>query len=417
MTAHSVGLAEIKADLSGRPARTTISVASAYTQTTLYAFGPPPDGTQPSSIMLASNGNFYGTTSNGGPNECRGFNYACGILFWITPSGDKTTFHEFEDGLEGSWPIGPLLETDDGDFYGTTASGGVTGGGGTIFRITAAGVLTTLHSFGVAAFDGYNPSGGLIEGSDGNFYGLTVEGGDHYCPLVLTTCGTAYRIAPDGTYTTLYSFGATPEDGFGPRGELIEASDGNFYGVTAAGGTNLCGSSSTNVCGTVFRMTPSGDVTILHSFGANPMDGNTPRGALIEFADGNFYGTTVAGGEHGEGTFFRIATDGTLTVLYAFGAYRGDGNGPAGPLTLGADGNFYGVTTSGGDRNGPGGAGGSGTVFMVTPDGEQTTLYAFGQEDANSPSGRIIRTGDGSLYGVTGNPTNSNWGTFYRLRP
>lgn len=416
----SVGTTEIKVIVAGRSARTTFAVTSAYTETILYTFGLPPDGTRPSSLIHGADGNFYGTATSGGPNECNGNQNSCGILFKITPQGEKTTLYEFDGGLEGFRAQGPLLQASDGNFYGTTTSGGVTGGGGTIFKITPDGSLTTLHSFGITTSDGYNPSGGLVEGSDGSFYGVTHEGGAHYCSFVLTTCGTVYKITPGGSYTTLYSFGATPEDGYGPAGELIEAGDGNFYGTTDSGGANSCSGYPTpnpNTCGTVFMITPAGDATVVHSFGATPFDGIAPGGTLIQTSDGNIYGTTIAGGENFDGTFFMIAPDGTESVLYSFGISRSDGKGPAGPLTVGNDGNFYGITLSGGYRDGAAGIEGNGTVFMITPDGVETTLYAFGNDEGYSPEGAIVPTSDGSLYGVTIYSSPTGYGTVYRLRP
>jgi len=415
LTGQAVGISFVSFSGAGSGNYTEITVTNSYTLTVLHQFRGNPDGGQPSSLMQASDGNFYGGTINGGPNICNGYS-SCGILFRVTPQGTKTTIFEFDGGLDGQTPIAPLLEASDGNFYGTTANGGAAGGGGTIFRLTPDGELTTLHSFGVAANDGYNPSGGLLEASDGNFYGVTYEGGVNDCPLLKSTCGTVYRITPHGTYTTLYSFGATPDDGAGPTGALIESSDGNFYGTTISGGENAC-VFKPNACGTVFRMTLGGDVSIVHSFGAGNADGIAPRNTLVQAGDGSIYGATVAGGEHTDGALFKIAPDGTVSTVYSFGAYRWDAAGPAGPLTVGSDGNFYGVTLSGGNRRGPGGEGGSGAVFMITPEGVSSVLYAFGPTGGYRPVGAVIRTGDGSLYGVTDNSSPEGVGIVFKLSP
>jgi uncharacterized repeat protein (TIGR03803 family) len=190
--------------------------------TSLYSFGSHPgDGKSPSGLVQGSDGNFYGTTSGGGHGHA-------GTVFAITPTGTLTTLHSFsaQDG-EGTEPTAGLIEAGDGNFYGTTATGG-TSGGGTVFVITPAGVLTTLHSFTGHGRQGAQPNGGLVQDRDGNFYGTTANGGT-------SGLGTVFVMKPGGNVTTLHSFDNS--DGAHPMAALIQAEDGDFYGTTYSGGT------------------------------------------------------------------------------------------------------------------------------------------------------------------------------------
>jgi uncharacterized repeat protein (TIGR03803 family) len=255
---------------------------------------------------------------------------------------------------DGESPFAALVQATNGNFYGTTEYGGASPGAncapncGTVFEITANGKLTTLHSFN--GTDGFYIVAGLVQATDGNFYGTAFGGGTN-------SRGTVFKITQGGTLTTLYSFcsqsGCT--DGYGPEG-LVQASNGNFYGITNYGGANSCG---TNSCGTVFEITPSGTLTTLHSF--NGTDGQFPVTALIQSTDGNFYGTTYKGGANGDGTIFKITPSGTLTTLYSFCSQSGcpDGQLPLGALVQATNGNFYGTTEFGGTN-------GYGTVFSLS---------------------------------------------------
>jgi len=276
-----------------------------------------------SPLVQGLDGNFYRTTRSGGASNQ-------GAVFKMTPSGLMTTFHSF-DGTDGAIPVG-LIQATDGNFYGATYSGGNQNPAcypffdqrcGTAFRITPSGAFTTLHSFN--GTDGANPESRLIQATDGNFYGTTSMGGAYYR-------GTVFKITPEGTLTTLYSFDGT--DGAYPVG-LIQATNGNFYGTTS---------------GTVFKITPSGTLTKLHDF--HPADGVRPQ-ELVQGTDGNFYGTTALGGANRYscslnscGTIFRITPSGTLTTLHSFDG--NDGEGPWGALMQATNGTFYGTTGWGG---------------------------------------------------------------------
>jgi uncharacterized repeat protein (TIGR03803 family) len=253
-----------------------------------------------------------------------------------------------------------MIQGSDGNFYGTTWDGGGAGAGGSAFKVTTDGSETVTYSFPSNLLIWPN---GLIQGSDGNFYGTTDLGGAY-------GMGTVFKISPAGVETVLYSFGgyagdATGNTGGPDSGVLIQASDGNFYGTTGGGGAYGAGA--------IFKLTPAGMETVLHSFGGctyscgsgGSTDGVEPVG-LIQASDGNFYGTTFHGGEYGVGTVFKITLAGVESVLYSFsGGYAGvfgsaDGGMPKAGLIEGSDGNLYGTTSSGGGEYD------SGTVFKLT---------------------------------------------------
>ena len=271
--------------------------------------------------------------------------------------------------------------------------------GGPAARVARAqSALQVLHTF-AGDPDGASP-GALIQGVDGNFYGTTRMGGD-------SSNGTAFQMTPDGTVSILHSFADGPDDGKEPEGALIQASDGDFYGTTAKGGTFGKG--------TVYRMTADGSVTLLYSFAGEP-DGSTPLGGLLEATDGNLYGTTYWGGAFSNGTAFRIAPNGSgYAVLHDFA--RGvDGAWPVASLVQATDGNFYGTTALGGGGAGCGSAG-CGTAFRMTVDGVVTILHAFSMEtDGAGPSGALIEAAPGTFYGTTGSgPSGVGNGTIFQL--
>ena len=219
----------------------------------------------------------------------------CAATAIAAPAQTFTTLHIF-DGTDGEYPAAGLVQGTDGNFYGTTGYGGATTctyGCGTIFKITPAGTLTTLHSFDYT--DGEYPlGGGLVQATDGNFYGTTSEGANGY--------GTVFKITPTGTLTTLHSFHVT--DGAYPEA-LVQATDGNFYGTTSFGGT--AGNCTPGGCGTVFKITPGGTLTTLHNFANTTTEGAVPGAGLVQATDGNFYGTTADGGAYADGTVFSLS--------------------------------------------------------------------------------------------------------------
>ena len=290
-------------------------------------------------------------------------------------------------GGQGFFPFASLVQATDGNFYGTVGSGG-TSNNGAVFRITPTGSLTNLHSFAASGSDGANPSAELVQGSDGSFYGTTYAGGT-------SNNGTVFQITPTGTLTSLHSF--TGLDGSNPQAGLVEGSDGNFYGTTYLGGASGSGA--------VFRITPTGSLTNLHSF-TGP-DGANPQSALVEGTDGNLYGTTYAGGTSGSGVVFRITTSGSLTNLHSF--IGADGGNPWAALVLGSDGNFYGTSYKGGTNK-------DGTIFQITPSGSLTNLHMFASgTDGAFPQDALIQGSDGNFYGTTVNGGTNGVGTIFKL--
>jgi len=337
--------------------------------TTLHSFSGT-DGNGPTALVQASDGDFYGTTAGGGTNNnCYGS--GCGTVFKITPQGTLTTLHSF-DGTDGSGPLyGGLMQAADGSLYGTTSAGGTFNncnsypyppGCGTVFKITPDGTFTTLHNFD--GTDGGTPIGRLVQAADGNLYGTTASGGTYsYCNAY--PCGTVFKITPNGTLTTMHTFDLS--DGESPYAGLIQATDGNLYGTTTGGGAN--GS------GTVFEISPVYPYTLvtLHSFYGT--DGRVPEAPLIQATDGNFYGVTYLGGANDWGTAFRITSNGTLTTLHRF--FGPDGKDPVAGLVQASDGDFYGTADIGGGEHWSSG-GGCGTVFRITPGGTLDVLHSFG---------------------------------------
>ncbi len=254
--------------------------------------------------------------------------------------------------------------------------------------------------------DGAYPEAGLIRDSAGNLYGTTAGGGIGY------GYGTVFELAPDGTETVLYAF-TGGSDGNDPTAGLIKDKAGNLYGTTAFGGAHHDG--------TVFKLAPDGTETVLHAF-TSGADGADPFAGLIKDKAGNLFGTTdFGGGTSGKGTVFKLAPDGTETVLHAFTGGN-DGDDPIGGLIKDSAGNLYGVTALGGTADC--GGTGCGTVFEIAPDGTKTVLYAFtGGSDGAGPSASLIRDSAGNLYGTTqgGGGTSCSdgygCGTIFELAP
>jgi uncharacterized repeat protein (TIGR03803 family) len=307
-------------------------------------------------MIQGSDGNFYGTTTGGGTNtSCTG---GCGTIFEFSPStGTETVLYSFGGSGDGNFPYGGLVQASDGNFYGTTSYGGAisscSGGCGTLFKYSpSGGTETVLYSFGNSG-DGSYPYAAMIQGSDGNLYGTTAGGGTS--TGCLSGCGTIFRFAPsNGIEIVLYSFVGTT--GAYPYASLIE-NGGNFYGTTAAGGSTVFCSSG---CGAVFMFSPSSGIeTPLYLFGSFNGDGENPYGGLIQDSAGNLYGTTYAGGTGSDGMAFKVTSGGTYTVLYNFGSFSGDGQNPNASLIQNSSGAFYGTTINGGTAN-------DGTVFEFT---------------------------------------------------
>ena len=328
-------------------------------------------------MIEGKNGVFYGTTSGGGTN-------GGGTVFAVTASGQFTNLVSFSGSND--YPCGSLAPGPDGNFYGTTTGGGASDLGA-VFKVSPEGELTIMASF--TSNSGGNSQSGLVNGPDGNFYGATQSDGRY-------GYGTVFRMTPAGKITTLHSFDG--KDGDGPS-SFVRGEDGNFYGTTYS---------------TVFRMTPTGSITTL----VRPGGSDAPT--LIRGTDGNFYGTTAVGGEFGDGTAFKLSPTGLLTILASFGGVTNAGAGPNGGLVEGKNGDFYGTTIAGG-------AGYGGTIFKMTTRGDVTALASFNQDPEFAQKGTaplsLIQGADGNLYGVTysgGTPHDgytSGYGTIFKMMP
>jgi uncharacterized repeat protein (TIGR03803 family) len=388
------------------------NLASAQSLTTLHKFCAKsgcPDGAVPTGLVQVTNGDLYGTTESGGA-------YGYGTVFKMTSSGKLTTLYNFcaQSGCpDGAYPLAGVVEAANGDLYGTTSVGGAYGSantGGTVFKITPEGTLTTLHSFCAqnGCPDGELPQQGVVEVANGDLYGTTEVGGAY-------DEGTIFKITPGGTLTTLHSFcaqGGCP-DGEAPGG-LILATNGDLYGMTPFGGAHNGG--------TVFKITQAGTLSTLHNFcrkkgctdGANPGESS-----LVQASNGDLYGTTFSGGAYGNGTLFEITLKGALTTLYSFCSPQiacADGAIPEGNLVQAIDGNLYGATYGGGlNHNIYTG----GTVFKSTLSGTVTTLYSFCPQgpctDGDNPNPLLLAT-SGELYGTTNSGgARTGDGTIYML--
>jgi uncharacterized repeat protein (TIGR03803 family) len=340
---------------------------AAASVTNLHFFSGNQDGAFPYGALIEGNdGNLYGTAEGGGLDFV-------GAIFRMTFAGSLTTLYSFLNTPGGADPIGGLVLGRNADFYGTVAGGGANGDGA-IFRMTPnPSVVKILYSFDNGV-DGATPSAALVQGSDGNFYGTTYQGG-------ADALGSIFKMTAGGALTTLYAFTGGDDGGY-PYGGVIEGRDGEIYGTTIEFGSAGFG--------TVFRLASNGTLDTLVSF--NETNGAFPQGGIIQGVDGNLYGTTFSGGSNGNGTVFCLTTNASLTTLFSFGLTNGSNPGAA--LVQGSDGNLYGTTSSGG-------AGGNGTVFRVTTNGALATLLWFDGLNGADPEAPMVQASDGSFYGTT----------------
>lgn len=386
------------------------------------------DGAHPryGALIQGLDANIYGTADEGGigANSHCSLSYGCGTVFKSTAEGALTALNSF-DFADGWTPSGSLVQASNGNFYGTTQFGGASDTG-TVFEISPEGKLTTLYSFCAKknCADGRAVYGGLVQGGDGDFYGTTYAGGAGNNCGTGTGCGTVFKITAGGELTTLHSFCIEKNcpDGASPLAGLALGIDGNFYGTTQFGGAATgtvapCGEFG---CGTAFKITPEGKLTTLHSF--DYTDGYSPEALLLQATDGDFYGTTPMGGEFGAGTVFKITPEGELTTLHSFCTQVNneenctDGNDSTAGLVQATDGDFYGTTTAGG-------AHGYGSIFKITPEGALTTLHSFCAGlnvegsciDGSAPSAALIQATNGTLYGTTSTGGAHGDGTIFSL--
>ena len=358
----------------------------AQTFTSLFSFNVT-DGAEPDIVLTQGrDGKLYGMTGAGGL-------HSAGTVFSFDPTTQAVaTLYDFcpqfgcTDGQNVPLGGGALALGTDGNFYGATSLGGLYSGcnqlgqtNGTIFKITPAGVLTTLHSFN--GQDGAFPNG-LVQGTDGNFYGTTQQCGANHAHMI--NAGTVFKMTPSGKVTTLYNFCSQPSctDGGTPGSAPIQGSDGNFYGTTFGGGPSGGG--------VVYKITPKRKYTVLADIGGSP------SGALVQASDGSFYGTAARAQ-----SVFKMAPDGTVTWLGLVGGY------PYAGLAQATDQNFYGT------------AYGGNTLFEITTPGDTVaTLYTFcltDCSDGSAPLAGLMQATNGTLYGGTVAGGTYAWGTLFSL--
>lgn len=360
------------------------SSAEAQSFTVLHDFaGGPNDGAYPSApLLIDSRGNLYGASLGG--------NIGMGAIYKITPNGKESVLYSFMDGADGNNPLLSFLHSDT--IFGTAFSAGVNRFG-TVYKLTG-GKLTVLYSCctSVGAFPG-----GLIRGTDGDLYGTTFAGGDfNVCDP--TGCGTIFKLNRPGNATFIHLFGQFSGDGEDPNPSLIGDGSGNIFGTTLYGGAYGNG--------TVFEIVPGGQETVLYSFQGST-DGKFPSGGVYRDSQGNLYGTTSQGGSYNQGTVFELTSSGQLVVLHSFSG--ADGAMPTGGVVLDGNGNIYGVAYQGGRQN-------KGTIFKLDTSGNFTLLHQFGNmAGGHYPLGLLLA--NGALYGVTYQGGAFKYGVVFKLIP
>jgi uncharacterized repeat protein (TIGR03803 family) len=356
-------------------------------------------------------GNLYGTTefANAG---------GTGNVFKLDSTGKETVLFSFSGGSDGGHPAGGLIRDSGGNLYGTARDGGdlncffpgTSGGCGVVFKLDPTGHETVLHVFTGGA-QGASPDAAVIRDSAGNLYGTAEFGGNLTCSAGSGQgCGIVFKLDPKSKFTVIHSF--TGGDGVGPTATLVRDSAGNLYGTTGGGGAHSGG--------TVFRLDTSGKLSVLHSFSFSANDGVFPFAGVIRDAAGNLYGTTTSGGASGFGTVYKLSPTGKQTVLHSFVNRQGEGQNPFGALLRDSFGNLFGTTASGGDLTSctfeavPG----CGTVFKLDPTGKETVLHLFenGNDGAN-PTAALIRDSNGNLYGTATNDGQNGFGVVFKLVP
>jgi uncharacterized repeat protein (TIGR03803 family) len=383
-----------------------------------------PNGNGPAGGLVRDEaGNLYGTTGAGGTGTCG--DHGCGTVFKLSKSGKQLWLHSF-NGSNGEGPYAALIEDAAGNFYGTTAIGGISNsecgafGCGVVFELNSKGQETVLYKFKKPP-DGDEPESVLARDSAGNLYGVTQSGGKH-------GLGTIFKIEKNGEEKVLHTF-TGGLDGCIPVGGLIMDAAGNLYGATAQGGSTVCDEGY----GVVFEVDASGSFSVLYKVG----HGAYPGSLLMLDDAGNLYGTTLQGGNSSEcefrggcGVAFELSPQAggkwTETVLYNFCSVAGcsDGHEPdSGPLVRDSEGNLYGTTIFGGTYRDCDGDG-CGVVYKLDSAGQETVLYSFqGGPDGAVPEPGVVMDASGNLYGVTQvggdpkcNPPNG-CGTVFRITP
>ena len=388
------------------------AMAAAQTLTTLHSFNNQ-DGAYPiAPLILDSEGNLYGSAGAGGLTV--NYPFGSGVLFEITPSGSEIVIHYFGSSPTDGIAPNAVIRDASGNFYGTTEVGGTGVGAGTIFGISAAGTETVLYNFQQGP-SGSEPESGLVQDRQGNLYGTTVQGGYSMGECTVGGCGLVFKVAPSGAVSVLYNFTGPPDADY-PDWPLAIDAQGNLYGTSAFGGAFGYGA--------VYKITPTGTETVIYNF-PGPPGAAYPIGGLLLGANGALYGATASGGPYtglsctvqGCGTVYEL-TPSRMTILYSFEG-GSDGAGPSGGLVRDGDGNFYGATGLGGVSDSQGG---QGVIYELTPAGVESVLYRFtGGKDGAYPLSPLTLDQSGNIYGVTFwggvRSGDTGFGTAFKLIP
>jgi uncharacterized repeat protein (TIGR03803 family) len=363
--------------------------APAQTLKALYSFTGGLDGGDPfPAVIQDAAGNLYGTTDYAGAAFA-------GVVFKISKTGKETVLYNFcslTGCTDGQYPYAPLVRDAAGNLYGTTQYGGASNIG-VVFKLSPGGKETVLHNF-TGGSDGVYPYAGLYRDAAGNLYGTTENGGT-------ANLGVVFKISKTGKETVLHSFTGGPNDGSYPSSaSFYMDAKGNLYSVASQGGTSGEG--------VLYKLSPKGKLTVLHSFTAGTTDGCYPYGTPAVDANGNMYGGTGGCGTSNFGVVWKVSKNGTETILHNFSG-ASDGQSPLAGVILDADGNIYGSTNTGG-------ASGFGTAFEIHKNGKFTLLHDFtGGTDGKYLYGGLILDPEGRVYGTTINGGTGGYGTVWRI--
>jgi uncharacterized repeat protein (TIGR03803 family) len=361
----------------------TIPSAQAQTFIDLYNFTGSGGSSPQAQLLRDTAGNLYGAARRGGSSNA-------GVVFKLDKSGTETVLYTFSGGADGKFPSSGLIRDAKGNFYGTTREGG-TSTYGTVYKLTAQGVETVLHSF--AGTDGCFPSGGLVMDANENLYGVTPECG-------ASGEGLVFRLGKNGKETILHSFAGGTTDGAYPYyTSVLMDGKGNLYGVTFIGG-------ATNN-GVLYKLAKSGKLTLLHSFAGGATDGCFPYGTPALDQLGNLVGTTQQCGASNHGIVYKLGKNGKETLLHNFAGGATDGSYPLSGVTMDTKGNLYGDTQLGGASN-------LGAVYELKKS-KLTLLHSFAGSDGSSPLGDVLRDAKGNLYGTASAGGTGSVGTVWEI--
>ncbi|MGB8005852.1 MAG: choice-of-anchor tandem repeat GloVer-containing protein [Terriglobales bacterium] len=387
----------------------------AQTFRVLYSFTGMEGNNPPGPLVRDEAGNFYGTGGGGAGTVLK-------LSLGKNGAWTETVLYRFQGAPNAAGPVGRLVLDSEGNFYGTTLNGGPANAG-TVYKLTKGGKLTVLYSFCSVAncADGVQPNGGLVRDAAGNLYGTTALGGN-----AGECCGTVFKLDTSGNETVLYKFCsiANCADGSFPIGgggfffdeTLVLDAAGNLYGTTPTGGDSPgCGETG---CGVAYKVDAAGNETVLYNFcmEAKCADGSYPAVGLAQDTAGNLYGTTLVGGEHNYGGVFKVDATGAETVLYSFPRPLPLSEAYASSLIKDAAGNLYGTTESLGTFH-------EGMVFEVTKAWRTRKLYSFKDGTDGAFPYSLVQDPAGNLYGTTnvgGNLSDCKGlgcGTFFELTP